>query len=471
LPKTQPPKLRTAPASADEKSSLERSLTLFDTTLLVIGGIIGTGVFFNTSNVAQYVHTPGLILLVWIIGGGIALIGALSFAELSAMMPTVGGEYAFLREGIHPIISFLYGWAMLAIINSGALAAVSLKFAATLPTIIPNARIAAALATDTGVKLVGLGALWTLAIVNYFGVKPGAIVQNVFTSGKLIALAVLIIFGLITPHTAASTATVQSQTAPYEGSLLIAIGAALAPVLFSYGGWQNSTYTGGEVKNPRRTLPRALFIGIFIVITVYLSAAYIYLRVLPVDVISHTTTLATDAAQKIMGDYGSRFISTAIVVSTLGFIDMTILTCPRVFYAMAKDGYLIKPAAYLHPKYKSPVVILVVYTVWTSFYLLGGNYGKLLSYTTFADWIFFGLTVLTVFTLRRKYPDLLRPYKVLGYPVLPGLFVLIAFAFVAVNFIGNKQDSIRGLGLILLGIPIFYIFRLINAREQTGKAS
>ncbi len=457
-----------APASADEKSSLERRLTLFDTTLLVIGGIIGTGVFFNTSNVAQYVHTPELILLVWIIGGGIALIGALSFAELGAMMPTVGGEYAFLREGIHPLVAFLYGWAMLTIINSGALAAVSLKFAATLPSIIPNAKIAAALGSETGVKLVGLGALWTLAIVNYFGVKPGAIVQNVFTSGKLIALAVLIVFGLITPHTA-TTATTQAQPAGYEGSLIIAIGAALAPVLFSYGGWQNSTYTGGEVINPRKTLPRALFIGIFVVITVYLSAAYIYLRVLPVDLISSTSTLATDAAQKMMGDYGSRFISTAIVVSTLGFIDMTILTCPRVFYAMAKDGYLIKPAAYLHPKYKSPVVILIVYTVWTSFYLLGGNYGKLLSYTTFGDWIFFGLTVLTVFTLRRKYPDILRPYKVFGYPVLPALFVLIAFSFVAINFLSNKKDSAKGLGLILLGIPIFYIFKLINAKQRTEK--
>ena len=429
------------------------------------------GVFFNTSNVAQYVHTPGLILLVWIIGGGIALIGALSFAELSASMPTVGGEYAFLREGIHPIVAFQYGWTMLTIINSGALAAVSMKFAATLPTIIPNAKIAAAMSSDTGVKLVGLGALWILAIVNYFGVKPGAIVQNVFTSGKLIALVVLIIFGLITPHTAASVEAAHSSTAPYEGSLFIAIGAALAPVLFTYGGWQNSTYTGGEVKNPQKTLPRALFIGIFIVITVYLSTAYIYLRILPVDVISHTKTLATDAAQIMMGDYGSRFISTAIVISTLGFIDMTILTCPRVFYAMAKDGYLIKQAAYLHPKYKSPVVILFVYAAWTSFYLLGGNYDKLLSYTTFADWIFFGLTVLTVFTLRWKYPDLLRPYKVLGYPVLPAIFVLIAFAFVGINFWNNKLDSIIGLGLILLGIPIFYIFKLINTRQQSEKAS
>jgi len=268
------------------------------------------------------------------------------------------------------------------------------------------------------------------------------------------------------PPSAAAVADAQSNIGPYEGSLIIAIGAALAPVLFSYGGWQNSTYTGGEVINPRQTLPRALFIGIFVVITVYLSAAYIYLRVLPVDLISHTSTLATDAAQKMMGDYGSRFISTAIVVSTLGFIDMTILTCPRVFYAMAKDGYLIKSAAYLHPKYKSPVVILIVYTVWTSFYLLGGNYGKLLSYTTFADWIFFGLTVLTVFTLRRKYPNLLRPYKVLGYPILPALFVLIAFAFVAITFLGNKRESAIGLGLILLGIPIFYIFRLINTRQR-----
>ncbi|HZS43815.1 MAG TPA: amino acid permease [Blastocatellia bacterium] len=453
------------PASAGEDSPLERRLTLFDTTLLVIGGIIGTGVFFNTSDVAKIVHTPGLIMLVWVIGGCIALIGALSFAELGAMMPTVGGEYAFLREGIHPLIAFLYGWALLMIINSGALAAVSMKFAATLPAIIPNEALAAKLSSPLAIKLVGLAALWILAMVNYFGVKPGAIVQNIFTSGKLIALAVLIIFGLAIPRT--SHFTLQPfATGGYEGNLLTAIGAALAPVLFAYGGWQNSTYTGGEVINPRKTLPRALFIGIFIVIAVYVSAAFVYLHVLPVSEVGATATLATDVAQKLMGDFGSRFVSTAIVVSTLGFIDLTILTCPRVFYAMAKDGYLIKPAAYLHPKYKSPVVILIIYVIWTSIYLLQGSYGELLSYTTFGDWIFFGLTVVTVFTLRYKYPNLLRPYKVLGYPVLPAIFVLIAFSFVVINFLSNRRNSTIGLGLILLGIPVFYLFRAINARYK-----
>jgi APA family basic amino acid/polyamine antiporter len=441
----------------DDESPLERRLTLFDTTLLVIGGIIGTGVFFNTTNVAQYVHTPGLILTVWVIGGIIALIGALSFAELSAMMPKVGGNYVYLREGIHPVVGFLYGWTMLVLIVSGACAAVAMKFAETLVTLLPHSGPTSPLT----IKLIGLAALWSLTVVNYFGVKPGTIVQNIFTSGKLIALSILIVLGFVLPRQT-HLSLQPFATGGYEGNIITAIGAALAPVLFAYGGWQNSTYTAGEVKNPQRTLPRALIVGILIVIAVYLSASIVYLHVLDVDLVRNTGTLATDVAQQLMGNAGARFVSVAIVVSTFGFIDMTILTAPRVFFAMARDGYLVGPAAYLHPKYKSPVVVLVLFAALTSVYLLAGSYGALLSYATFGDWIFFGLAVTTIFTLRRKFPDLPRPYKVWGYPVLPALFVIVAFTFVVINFFSNQPQSSYGLALILLGIPAFYLFRALN---------
>jgi APA family basic amino acid/polyamine antiporter len=445
------------PTPADD-SPLERSLTLFDTTLLVIGGIVGTGVFFNTTNVAQRVHTPALILAVWLVGGIIAAIGALSFAELGAMLPLVGGEYAFLREGWHPLAGFLYGWTLLLVISPGGTAAVTMKFAQTLATIVPG------LTSPVAIKLAGLVAIWSLTIVNFFGVKPGAVVQNIFTSGKLIALAILIGCGFLIPHT--SELFHGAGATPYEGGFLTAFGAALAPVLFSYGGWQSSTWSAGEIRDPQRTMPRALIVGILVVIAVYMCAAAVYLNVLPVEAIRHTETLATDAASKLLGHAGSAFISTAIVVSTFGFIDMTLLTAPRVFYAMGRDGFLFRAAAYVHPVYKTPAVMLFFFATWTSVVFLAGSYDALLSYTTFGDWIFFALTVAAVFTLRRRRPDLPRPYRVWGYPLLPALFVAAAFGFVIINFLANQPQTSYGLLLILSGIPAFYFFRKLNAKNR-----
>ena len=448
-----------------DDSPLERRLNLFDTTLLVIGGIIGTGVFFNTANVAQRVHTPGLILAAWIVGGVIAAIGALSFAELGAMMPLVGGQYAFLREGWSPLIAFLYGWTLLLVISPGGMAAVTMKFAQTLATIVPNAGLSAALGSAWGLRLMGFAAIWSLTLVNYFGVKPGAIVQNIFTSGKLIALATLIVCGIFLPGHGA-VQPVAPGTDAWEGSFFTAFGAALAPVLFAYGGWQSSTWAAGEIVNPRRNLSRGLLLGILVVIAVYMSASLVYLRVLPVDAIRSSSTLATDAARVLMGEAGARFISTAVVVSAFGFIDMTILTAPRVFYAMGRDGYLFPAAAYVHPRYKTPAVMLVFFAAWSSLVLLAGTYDALLSYTTFGDWIFFGLAVAAVFTLRRKCPDLPRPYRVWGYPVLPAIFVGVAFAFVIVNFFANQPQTSYGLVLVLSGIPAFYLFGRLNARGK-----
>lgn len=440
---------------------LQRRLTLLDTTLLVVGGIIGTGVFFNSSNVAQRVHTPGLILTAWLIGGVIAVIGALSYAELGAMMPEVGGEYAFLREGLHPMVAFLYGWTMLTVISTGAIAAVTMKFAETLATLVP------ALQTPLRVKLAGLAALWGLAAVNYFGVKPGAVVQNVFTAGKLIALAFLIVLGFSMGRPSHLTLH-PFLSGGYEGSLFIAMGAALAPILFSYGGWQNSTYTAGEIIDPQKTVPRASIIGILIVIVVYVAANIAYLKVIPVQAIRETGTLATDTARVLLGGVGARFISVAIVVSTFGFIDMTMLTAPRVFYAMARDGLLFGAAAYLDPKHKTPSVVLAFYTLVTSGMMLAGSYDALLSYATFGDWIFFGSTVLAVFTLRRKYPALPRPYRMWGYPVLPALFVVVAYSFVVINFIANQPQTSYGLALVVAGIPLFFLFRKLN-RTKPGE--
>ncbi|MBV8820914.1 MAG: amino acid permease [Acidobacteriaceae bacterium] len=435
-------------------SQLERRLNLVDTTLLVIGGIIGTGVFFNTSNVAQRVHTPGLVLAVWLAGGFIAAIGALSYAELGAMMPLVGGPYAFLREGWHPIAGFLYGWTLLLVISPGGTAAVTMKFAQTLGTLVP------ALGSPWAVRLTGLAAVWLLTLVNYFGVKPGAIVQNIFTSGKLIALAILIVCGFALKH---SPGAPSAPGPPWEGSFLTAFGAALAPVLFSYGGWQSVTWTAGEVQNPERNLPRGLLAGTLVVIAVYVSASAVYLHVLPIDAIRQTNTLATDTAVSLLGSAGATFISIAIVVSTFGFIDMTLLTAPRVFYAMGRDGFLFRAAAYVHPKHQTPVTMLIFFAAWTSIVLLAGSYDALLSYTTFGDWIFFGLVVAALFRLRRKQPDAPRPYRVWGYPWLPAIFVAASFGFVIINFVANQPQTSYGLAIIASGIPAFYVFRRFHA--------
>ena len=431
--------------------------------MIVIGGIIGSGIFINPYIVAQRLDSSGLVLGAWIAGGAIALAGALSYAELGSLFPRVGGQYAYLRDGLHPLAGFLYGWALLAVIESGAIAAVAIAFASyTLR-----------LAGHAGLSPIPLAiaALLVLSVINVLGVKPGSRVLNVLVILKIGALGVLIVFGFFAPAIPDWFAAGKSTTAA-GGSIGIAFGAALVPILFAYGGWQNANYVAEEVEDPSRQLPVSIIGGTIIVVAIYVLVNVVYLRALGLEALAATSTPAADAARHMFGTIGDRFVTAAIAISTFGFLDLAILAPTRVYYAMAADGLFLPALARLHPVYRTPVVAIAVQTAWSCILALSGSYGQLLNYVVFADWIFFGLTVSTIMVFRRTVPLDDRPttaFRAPGYPVIPALFVTVAAAVVLSVVWADPQSASRGALLLAAGIPLFYWF--VSRRAKMASSS
>lgn len=431
-----------------------RRLGVFDTTMVVIGGIIGAGIFLNPAIVAQRVHSSAFILVTWIIGGVVALIGALVFAELGARRPQAGGGYIYLTETFGPIYAFLYGWTFLFIINSGGIAAVAVTFARYAVDLFGL--------STTYIKPLSVGVLVALSGVNYFGVRSGSITQNIFTVLKLLALITLIGLGIFFAgrgiHPASPTAA-----EPIEGLATIrALGYALIPVLFAYGGWQYSNNIASEIIDPERTIPRAMTIGMFVVVTVYVLANVAYLRVLGPDGLAASLAPAADTMRAVIGPAGGALMAVGIVVSTIGFVNSGILSAPRMLQAMAADGLFFRFAAKLHPRYHTPAGGILIQALWAIALVLSGTYGQLLDYVVFGDWIFFGLIVATVFGYRRR--DALEPrtYRSPGYPVLPALFDIVA-AFVVLSAIwSNPRNAALGVVLMALGVPAFMFWRRQN---------
>jgi basic amino acid/polyamine antiporter, APA family len=429
-----------------------RRLGVFDTTMVVIGGIIGAGIFLNPAIVAQRVHTSAFILTTWVVGGAVALVGALYFAELGARRPQAGGGYIYLTEAFGPLPAFLYGWTFLFIINSGGIAAVAVTFA----------RYAADLfQLETAfVKPLAVGLLVALGGVNYFGVRSGSITQNIFTVLKLLALAALITAGIFFAGNAVRPVT-QTITESIHGfDTIRALGYALIPALFAYGGWQYSNNIASEIKEPERTIPKAMTIGISVVVAVYVLANLAYLRVLGAGGLASSLAPAADTMRAIMGPVGGALMAAGIVVSTIGFVNSGILSAPRMLQAMAADGLFFRFAAKLHPRYHTPAGGIVIQAVWASALVLSGTYGQLLDYVVFGDWIFFGLIVATVFRYRRRdATGVQATYRAPGYPVLPALFDVIA-AFVVVSVIwSNPRNAALGAVLMALGVPAFLFWR------------
>ena len=439
-----------------------RRLGVFDTTMIVVGGIIGAGIFLNPAIVAQRVHTTAFILTTWVVGGAIALIGALTFAELGARRPEAGGGYIYLTEVFGPLPAFLYGWTFLFIINSGGIAAVAVTFArytADLFALSPNF-----------VKPLAAALLVILSGVNYFGVRSGSITQNIFTVLKLLALAILIGAGIFFAHGSASSVA-QDNASPIEGfGVIRALGYALIPVLFAYGGWQYSNNIASEIVAPERTLPKALAIGTGIVVAVYLLANVAYLRVLGPSGLAASLAPGADTMRALMGPIGGALMAAGIMVSTVGFVNSGILSAPRMLQAMAADGLFFRFAARLHPRYHTPTGGIVIQAVWAIVLVLSGTYGQLLDYVVFADWIFFGLIVCTVFGYRRRDvtgDSATNTYRTPGYPLLPALFVITA-AFVVVSVIwSNPRNAVLGVVLMGIGIPAFIFWRGENRAIET----
>lgn len=416
--------------------------------MVVIGGIIGSGIFINPYIVAQRLASGPLVLGAWVAGGAIALAGALVYAELGTRAPRAGGQYVYLRDGLHPVAGFLYAWGLLVSIESGAVAAVALTFA----------EYALSLAGIRGASPVPLaiGSIVLLSIINGLGVKPGSRVLNVFVVLKVAALAVLIGAGLFV----ARGSDWANETQAVASTPLLAFGTAMVPILFAYGGWQNANYVAEEIERPDRTLPLCLLAGTAAVVLVYVLVNLVYLRALGLSGLAHTTTPAADAAQQMFGLVGRQFVAAAIAVSTFGFLDLAILAPTRVYYAVAADGAFPSAIARLHPRYGTPVLAIALQSTWSIALLLTGSYGGLLNTVVFADWIFFGLTVTTVFVYRARHVGGDgRIYRTPGYPVVPAAFVLVAAAIV---YSVVRADAVRaGLGALLLaaGLPVYWWFK------------
>lgn len=443
-----------------------RRLGLFDASMLVIGGIIGAGIFLNPAIVAERTGSAGLTLAVWALGGVVALIGAMCFGELGARHPEAGGSYIYIRDVFGPLPAFLYGWTYLVVVNSGGIAAVGVTFAGYFCRLLEL--------PETSVKAVAVGALVLLHYINYLGIRPGATTTNIFTVLRLAALAMLVTTGIVLvsdapASAAAAVGTRAASAAAGESSrgLLGVIGVALLPVLFSYGGWQHSNHVAGEIKDPERSLPRALIIGVTIVVAFYMLANVAYLNTLGVEGLATSIAPAADTMTVVLGDTGGKLIAFGIMCSTFGFLSLVILAGPRIYQAMADDGVFFAAAARLHPRYLTPAGAIAVQAIWAVTLTLSGEYGQLLDYVVFGDWIFFGLAVATLFVYRRRgdAPEGSTAF-VWGYPVTPALFVLVAIFAVVSSVASNPANALIGGVLIAAGVPVYYYWRRKRASEE-----
>ena len=438
--------------------NFKRALGPFDATMVVIGGIIGSGIFINPYIVAQRLDTSVLVLGAWMAGGAIALAGAYSYAELGALFPKAGGQYVYLRDAYHPIAGFLYGWALLALIESGAIAAVAITFANYALRLVGR--------PDAAAVPVAIAAIIVLSIVNILGVKPGSRLLNVLVVLKVIALGLLILAGASSP----ASPGWMTDTRPSTGgaTTALAFGAALIPILFAYGGWQNANYIAEEIDNPRRNLPLSLLAGTAVVVLIYVLVNAVYLRALGLEGLAATRTPASDAAAGMFGGWGDTFVTASIAISTFGFLDLAILAPTRVYYAMAADGVFLPALAKLHPQFRTPWLAIIIQTTWSCILAATGSYERLLNYVVFADWIFFGLTVGTVLVFRRTFPLRDRPenvYRAPGYPWVQILFVLVSAAIVLSVIRSDPSSALRGGLLLALGVPVFYWFSRRSARS------
>jgi basic amino acid/polyamine antiporter, APA family len=433
---------------------LARRLGLFDATMIVMGGIIGSGIFINPSVVAKQVHTPALILGAWAVGGFIALAGAFVYAELAAVRSDVGGQYAYIREAFHPSVAFIYGWTLLLVTQTGGMAAVAITFAKYFLEItrLP--------ASDVNAAIVATLALGLLTVINCLGVRAGSTVQNALMVLKIAAIAALVACGLLfVDAPAASAVSSEAQQTPDTG-LLIAFGAALIPVMFAYGGWQTASFISGELREPQRNLPRGLLFGVLGVIVVYLAVNFVCIQVLGVYGLANTETPASAVMRLALGDKGAQFIAVGIAISTLGFLSQGMLTAPRVYFAMAEDGVFFKGVAKLSNR-RVPVVAIALQGLVAIIIALSGKYGQILNYVVSVDFIFFGLTAICVFVFRaRRSADAAKPdYQIPGHPLTTIFFIAACWIVVASTIYSYPKNSVIGFAIMLAGLPVYFLWQ------------
>ncbi|MGE5412746.1 MAG: APC family permease [Syntrophomonadaceae bacterium] len=444
-----------------EGHELARELTLFDTINIVIGTIIGSGIFLVPSEVARAVRTPGWMLGVWVIGGVLSLLGALSLAELGAAMPEAGGIYTFISRAFGRLWGFLCGWMLFTVATSGSIATLGAAFPIYLGAFVPL--------NPTTTKVAGVLAIAVLTWINIVGVKNGARVGNVLTALKVGGLVVMVaaIFVLPGPTKEAAAASAAAVPPLPAGAVpMSAVGVALVAVLWAYEGWHDVSFAAGELKDPQKNFPRAAIGGVAIVIALYLLANYAYLSVLTPAEIAATDKPALLAMTRVTGEWGGKILTAAILCSMLGAMNALILAGPRAYYQMAKDGLFFDRVKRVHPKWRTPVEALLFQGLWATFLVLFiGGFSQLFTYVIFGGWIFYALAVLSVMGLRRKEPGLHRPFRVPGYPIVPILFALTAAAIVVNTLIETPREALFGLAFIGLGVPVYYLQKAFRKRR------
>ena len=451
----------TPTAVTNDDDGLVRAIGLGSAILLVAGSVIGSGIFMTSGGMASSIPSASLLLLAWTLGGVLALAGGLTYAEMGAMFPRSGGVYVFLKEAFGPIPAFLYGWAALLVVISGGIAAVAVAFAEWLSYFVPSlssARIvvSAGPVSLSAAQLVAAAAIVVLGAVNYVGVRSGSMVNAVLTAAKIGGLAAL-------PIMALAATRVEPAFVPIVPPDLVrpaaSFGIAMIAVLWTYEAWYFVTYAAGELKDPQRNLPRALLGGLLLLTTVYVSVNIAYLYALSIDEMKGVTRIAERAATELAGPRGATFVAVTVVLSTFGCNAAAILAGSRLLFAMAVDGLFFPAARRVHPKYRTPHVAIVALTIWSAILALSGSYEQLFTYVMFASILFSVAAGLALFQLRRTMPDRHRPYRTWGYPWVPIAFVLGALAFVVNTLVERPFESLAGLGLVALGLPVYYAGR------------
>lgn len=422
---------------------LARRLGVFDATMLVMGGIIGSGIFVTPAEVARHVTTPVLIVGVWVLGGVVALFASFVYAELAARRPEVGGQYAYLRDAYGPMPAFLYGWALLLVIQSGGMAAVAITFARYFADLVH---------VGLSENLIAVSVLTLLTLINCLGVRSGSNVQSALMLLKIAAIAALVAAGLLFAP-AAPAAALAPTPGPGPLSTIAAIGAAMTPVMFSYGGWQTSSFVAGEMRDPRRDLARGLLPGVAGVILLYTAVAFVCAVVLGPDALAASKTPATDVMRLAFGQRGAAFIGVGITISTLGFLSQGMLTAPRVYFAMAEDGLFFRSVATVSRTTRVPLIAIILQGVAAAVIALSGTFGQILNYVVSVDFIFFGLTGAALFVFRHRNPDQAVFFKAPGHPYTTGLFVLACFATVAATVVNNPANALIGYAILAAGVP------------------
>lgn len=460
----------------EEKTSdgLVRGLSVTAATMIVAGSMIGSGVFRKPSIMAEQLGSPELVLLAWIIAGVFTLIGALTNAEIAGMIDATGGQYKYFRKMYGDFIAFIYGWSILSVIQTGSQASIAVVFSEYLGYFIKYPQLSDELQKfsiyipivgniyplqDFGTKAVAIILLLLLTGVNYVGVVFGGGVQTFITFIKIASILLLALFAFVFGNGSISNLTTSMPIINNHYNILTMFGLALAGAFWAYDGWNNVTFVAGEVKDPKKNVPKALALGTLIVMAVYLIINIAYSYILPIDKIAKSPLVGATMAEEIFGTLGGSIISIAIIISAFGAVNGSILATARVHFAMARDGMFFKSLGKPHPKFSTPGISLIVQGIWSSFLTLTGTFDTITDYVIFASWLFYGLGAFGVFILRKKMPDTYRPYKVIGYPILPATFVIFSILFVGNTIYSDTSNAMMGLILISIGIPFYFYWK------------